>query len=734
MTSPTKIQPGHLARQAVVYIRQSTPGQVKEHLESQDLQYQLAQRAVSLGWPTEQVQIIDDDLGKSGISSAERTGFQTLVSAVGLAQVGIILVTDVSRLARNCADWYRLLDLASLCATLISDSAGIYDPRLFDDRLLLGLKGTFAEAQWYNMRTHLTAALFNKARRGELALRLPVGYDRLADGRVVLTADRQVQDAIRLVFALFRQLGSAHRILHYCHDHQLTLPYLTSDGLGGRLVAWRPADFTTIYQILKRPIYAGVYAYGRTQGQHLPGSQGKVRRQRLPQEKWIVLKPDAHEGYITWAEYQENQKQLAENRQLAPMAAAGPAREGLALLQGIVLCARCGRPLRPRYRNKPIYVCEALSQALAQPRCQRFGVTHVDAAVTELLLAAVQPAQLELALVASQQAEAERQQLQRHWLERLEHARYEATLARRRYEQVDPDNRLVAAELERRWEEQLVAVQTVERAWTELQATAPLPLSSAEQAQIRRLAADLPALWHAPTTTNADRKRLLRCLIKTVTLDSFSQVGFTRIQVLWQTGAATEVTVPRPRPGCRTPQPVLARLRELAATEPDYRIAEILNAEGRQTATHHAWTKENVRQTRIKYRIPTACGPYARQPGPRGDGLLSAAEAAQQLNVSPGMICDWYRRGRLVGEQRQPHAPLWVRLTEADHHRYSGAAPLTPDLILEADAPSALGLSPEQIRQQVQAGSLLTYRIWHNHVWRWYIQRPPQPIPNPTLT
>ncbi|MBK6433525.1 recombinase family protein [Candidatus Amarolinea dominans] len=289
------------------------------------------------------MQIIDDDLGKSGISSAERTGFQTLVSAVGLAQVGIILVTDVSRLARNCADWYRLLDLASLCATLISDSAGIYDPRLFDDRLLLGLKGTFARSpvvqhahppdcrplqQGQARRTCLTSA-----GGGMIGLQM---------AGVVLTADRQVQDAIRLVFALFRQLGSAHRILHYCRDHQLTLPYLTSDGLGGRLVAWRPADFTTIYQILKRPIYAGVYAYGRTQGQHLPGSQGKVRRQRLPQEKWIVLKPDAHEGYITWAEYQENQKQLAENRQLAPMAAAGPAREGSALLQGIVLCARCG--------------------------------------------------------------------------------------------------------------------------------------------------------------------------------------------------------------------------------------------------------------------------------------------------------------------------------------------------------------------------------------------------------
>lgn len=731
MTSPAKIQPSHLTRQAVVYIRQSTPGQVKEHLESQDLQYQLAQRAEALGWPQAQVQIIDDDLGKSGVSSVERAGFQALVAAVGLAQVGLILVTDVSRLARNCADWYQLLDLAALGATLIADASGLYDPRLFDDRLLLGLKGAFAEAQWYNMRSHLTAALFNKARRGELALRLPVGYDRRPDGRVVPTADRQVQDAIRLVFALFRQLGSAHRVLRYCHDHQLTLPHLILDGLGGSLVEWRPADYPTIYAFLKRPIYAGAYAYGRTQSQRLPGQPGQVRCRHQPQEKWIVLKPDAHEGYITWPDYLANQEQLAANRQLAPMAAAGPPREGLALLQGLVCCARCGRPLHPRYRDKPIYVCEAHARTLAQPRCQRFGVAHVDAAVTDLLLAAVQPAQLELALAATQQAEAERQQLHRHWQERLERARYEATLARRRYEQVDPDNRLVAAELERRWEAQLAAVQVVEQTWATVQAQTPLPITAAEQAHIRRLATDLPALWHASTTTNADRKRLLRCLIQAVTLDSFSQVGYTRLQVLWHTGATTEVSVPRPRPGCRTPLAARTRIGELAQTLTDDRIAETLNQEGLLSAWRKPWTQAQVRRVRSKWRIPSQCPYISQQPGPRGDGLLSAAAAAQQLNVSPGMICDWHRRGRLVGQQRKVGAPLWIRLTAADHARYAGAAPLTPDLILEADAPTALGLSPEQIRQQVQAGTLFTYRIWHNHVWRWYVQRPPQPIPNP---
>jgi DNA invertase Pin-like site-specific DNA recombinase len=724
MNSPGKIQPAHLARQAVVYIRQSTPGQVREHLESQDLQYQLAQRATALGWPAGQVQIIDDDLGKSAVSSAQRSGFQALVAAVGLSQVGLILVTDVSRLARNCADWYGLLDLASLCATLIADASGLYDPRLFDDRLLLGLKGTFAEAQWYNMHANLTAALFNKARRGELALHLPVGYDRLQDGKVVLTADRQVQDAIRLVFALFRQLGSAHQVLRYCGRERITLPCLVPDGLGGRSVEWRPADYPTIYGILTRPVYAGAYAYGRFQSQRLPGSQRKTLHRRQPMEKWIVLKRDHHEAYITWDEYLLNQQQLAANSQRAPLRSAGPAREGGNLLQGIVFCARCGRPLHPRYHAKPIYVCEAHSSTLAQPRCQTFGVPHVDAAVAGLLLAAVAPAQLELALAASQSAESERRGLHRHWQERLQRAQYEATLARRRYEQVDPDNRLVAGELERRWEQQLLEVQMAEREWANLQAQAPLPLSAAEQALIRRLAEDLPALWQAPTTSHADRKRLLRCLIQSVTLDSFSQVGYTRILVLWHTGATSEVTVPRPRPGCRTPEASRRRIAELAQSMSDDQIAEQLNAEGLPTAWRGPWTQARVRVVRAKWRIASQKPYPPRQILPRNQGFLSASEAAEQLHVSPGMVCEWYRRGRLAGYQERIRSAVWVRLTEDDLYRYGGSAPLTADLILEAQAPAALGITPQEIRQQVQSGELLTYRLWRNHVWRWYVCRP----------
>lgn len=725
MSSPLgKIQPAHLSRQAIVYIRQSTPGQVREHLESQDLQYQLAQRAEALGWPQTQVKIIDDDLGKSGIASSERSGFQALVAAVGLSQVGLILVTDVSRLARNCADWYQLLDLASLCGTLLADASGLYDPRNFDDRLLLGLKGTFAEAQWYTMRSSLTAALFNKAKKGELALRLAVGYDRLPGGKLVLSADRQVQDAIRLVFALFRQLGSAHRILRYCHEHQVTLPHLTPDGLGGQMVEWQPADYSTIYHLLKRPLYAGAYAYGRYQSQRLPGSQRKVLHRRQPMEKWIVLKQDHHEGYISWDEYLHNQEQLAHNRQLAPMASAGPAREGTALLQGIVYCGRCGRPLHPRYRDKPIYVCEAHSKTLAQPRCQRFAVAHVDVALTELLLQAVQPAQIELALAAKTQAESERQQLHRHWQQRLERARYEATLARKRYEQVDPDNRLVASELERRWEERLQAVQAVEDEWAKVQTQAPLPLSAEEETTIRRLAQDLPALWHAPTTTHAERKRLLRCLIQSVTLDSFSQVGYTRILVLWHTGASSELSVPRPRPGCRTPESSRRRIQELAQTMTDDQIAQQLKAEGLPTARRGPWTPARVRVVRSKWRIASQKPYPPRQILPRNQGFCSASEAAEQLHVSPGMVCDWYRRGRLVGYQERPRTGVWLRLTDDDRYRYGGSAPLTPDLILEAEAPAALELTPQEIRQQVQAGQLLTFRLWRNHVWRWYVQRP----------
>jgi DNA invertase Pin-like site-specific DNA recombinase len=735
MTSAPKIQPHHRERLAYVYIRQSTPQQVVEHRESQDLQYQLAQRARDLGWPDARIVVVDDDLGKSAISATDRPGFQSLVAAVGLGRVGLILVTDVSRLARNCSDWFQLLDLASIYASLISDASGIYDPRDYNDRLLLGLKGTFSEAQWYAMRAQLQAARLNKARRAELALRLPIGYHRGADGQVSFTPDRQVQSVIHLVFDQFERLASARAVLAYFNQHGLQLPRRIPDGPDRGQITWVKASYQAIYQILKNPAYAGAYVYGRHRYVRLPGEPQRLVSRLVPMGEWIVLKQEAFPGYITWEQYVRNQARLRENAAGLPWSEAavrGAPRAGAALLSGLVFCARCGRPLRARYRDKPAYICEAEHQQYDTPRCQRFAAGHIDQAVTDLFLQALQPLHLEAALAAVEEAEARQRQLAEQWQQRLERARYEAELAQRRYRRVDPDHRLVAVELERDWEAKLQHYQHVQQEWSQVQSQTLAPLRETDRQQLRQLAQDVPALWHAPTTTPQDRKRLLRCLIRDISLDSFSQPGFSRIAVRWHTGAITSLSVPRPKPGRHTSATLIERIRSLAQTQPDDQIALTLNQEGRLTFTGQPWTRQRVASVRRKQHISTACPAVSSTPGPRGDGLISAAQAARELGVNPSMIADWFRRGWLVGHQPRPGTPVWVRLTPQDRQRLDGSACLTPDMIPLAQATAVLHLSPEQLQEEIRAGRLVTYRLLIKNRWRWFV-RPPVETANPQV-
>lgn len=399
------------------------------------------------------------------------------------------------------------------------------------------------------------------------------------------------------------------------------------------------------------------------------------------------------------------------------------------MLAGLLVCGRCGRPLRPRYRDKPAYICEADHHQFGTPRCQRFSAAHIDQAVSDLFLQALQPLPLEAALAAVEQAEAHQKQLVEQGQLRLERARYEAELAQRRYERVDPDHRLVAGELEKAWEEKLQAYQQLQQDCNQPQSQNLAPLTEAERQQLRQLAQDVPALWFAETTTPQDRKRLLRCLIRDVTLDTVrqtgvSQPGFSRIRVRWHTGASTTVMVPRPKPGRHSSAALLARIRELAQSHPDDLIATTLNQEGWTTYTGLPWTRTRVAGVRRKNHLPSACPAVRSTPGPRGDGLISAAQAAQALGVSPSMIADWFRRGLLIGHQPRPGTPLWIRLTPQDQARLDGSASLTSDLIPLAEAPLALPLTPQQLDQEVRAGRLLTYRLLIQNRWRWYIQRP----------
>ncbi len=717
MNPNSKITPQHLERDAYVYIRQSTLRQVEENLESQDLQYQLVQRARAFGWSEGCIQVIDDDLGKSAITSTGRQGFQTLVAAVGLGQVGIILVTDVSRLARNCGDWYRLLDLASLCGALISDASGIYDPRIYDDRLLLGLKGTFSEAQWYSMRTQLCAAQMNKAKRGELHIRLPVGFVRLADNQAVFHPDRQVQNIIRLVFSEFERLGSAHKVLRSFRDQHLQFPRRVGSSRYEE-VEWVRPSMSAIYNTLKNPAYGGAYAYGKLHRVHLPGDAHKVVVHALPQEEWPVLIQNAFPGYITWEQYQRNQECMQLNAQGIQWKRGAP-RQGLALLQGIVVCARCGRQMHVHYTHAPAYVCDHATQQYGDRRCQTFTLAYIDPYVAELFLEAVQPARIPTALAALDRVETQRQAVAQQWEQRLERARYETSLARRRYERVDPDLRMVAAELERLWEERLSQQAALEKEWAQVQTQRLQPLSPDELQLIQHLATDLPRLWQ--TASPADRKRLLRCLILDVTLDSFSNPGFSRIMVRWQTGATATLDVPRPRHGTAPALHVASRLRELAQRLPDDQIAEVLNAEGFPTATGLSWTIDRVRAVRRKNKIPTACPLAAVISGPRGDGLVKSGEAAHRLKVYPGMIVSWFQQGFLSGHQRRPGGWLWVRLTEEDEHRLDGSACWQPAMIPLTDAPTTLGMTSEEIRDTIRAGHFLAYRLKNHGSWCWYL-------------
>ena len=761
MNNQAKISASHLRRHVYIYIRQSTLKQVSEHLESQDLQYQLQNRAVQLGWAPAQVVVIDEDLGKSAISSSERYGFQRLYTDVGLGKVGLILVTNVSRLARNCADWYQLLDLAAHNQVLVSDSDGVYNPTIFADRLLLGIQGAFSEAQWYTMRQQMQAARLNKAQRGELALRLPIGYERLPNGTVIKHPDQQVQTTIDQIFRTFRREGTVRGVLRYMVEQGLPMPRQARDGVGQPLITWARPNYSTVYLVLKLPAYAGAYTFGKRQSNGQPGTTPSRARMLAP-EQWQVLRHDTFPAYISWAEYLENQQLMADNWQATRFAqpdqpntgchnqpfspnAGEPVVDeqgtfsapgkGRALLQGIVYCGHCGRPMRVRYRDKPTYVCEAGTGPFLEKQCQRIAYAHVDHAVVTAFLAAIQPAALDIALATLDQLALDRRTLAAQWQQQLDRARYEVTLARTRYEQVDPTLRLVAAELERLWETKLHALAQLEAQWQAQQAAHSTPLSPAEIAQIRHLAADLPALWAADTTTLPERKRLLRTLIADVTLDRTKVDGLTTIYLRWHGGATTTLTAQRPTPGHPSNPPLLDRVRTLAQTRTDDKIAAILNAEGLVSSWHVKddpsytldqgvtyWTKARVRNFRNKHSIPTGMPALAKADAPRADGLIPARAAARQLACAVSGLLQWYRQGLIPGHQERPGTPIWIHLDETNRQRFIPTLEKpAPGMVPLADAPAHFGLSQAEFTTALHQQSLFAWRIWQSRSVRWFI-------------
>ena len=668
-----KIRPDHLDRLAVIYVRQSTLFQVRENTGSTTRQYDLVKRAADLGWTQASIQVVDQDQGQSGSSAVGRDGFQWLVAEVGLGHVGAVLSLEVSRLARSCSDWYRLLEICALTDTLVIDDEGVYDPGAHNDRLLLGFKGSMSEAELHWLKSRLQGGKMTKAEQGQLRFRLPIGlvYDPV--GRIVLDPDEAVQEAVRLVFSLFEQSTSALAVVSAFARQHLRFPTRWWGGKRADELIWSRLSHERVLNILHSPLYAGAYVYGRTKfrSRLLPGEEPRVkgRTRRLPQEDWPIVLLDAHPGYITWEQFLHNQRQLDDNRTWRAEEHRGAVREGPSLLQGIILCGSCGRRMSIRYQRDGsvlMYECHQLHSQLAMRTCQTMRGDRVDQAVVACFLEAIEPAHLEVALAALDQVEARAKQVENQWHRQIERAQYEADLARRRYKAVDPDNRLVARSLEKEWNEKLAEVDKLEREHQLVPKPAALLLTTAQREQIRRLAHDLPAIWHASTTTFVERKQLIRWLIKDVTLSKRGTV--IDVAIRWQTEALTALSIPRYKMSWeerQTSPHVVERVREWSPTHTATQIATLLNEEGLRPGLGGSFTASKVDWIRVAYSIPLACpeGPGFCPSGQRGDGRYSALAAAELLNVNVSTIADWCNAGMLESVRAHPHGPRWITLT-----------------------------------------------------------------------
>jgi DNA invertase Pin-like site-specific DNA recombinase len=672
LSSP-KVRPDHLDRPALIYVRQSSPMQVRDHTASTARQYDLAQFADRLGWPKERIRVIDQDQGHSGVSALGRDGFQHLMAEVGLGRAGAVLSLEASRLARSCSDWYRLIEICGLTDTLVIDEDGVYDPTQYNDRLLLGIKGTMSEAELHWIRSRLLGGKLEKARSGQLRFRPPTGLVYDPAGQILFDPDEQVQHALRLLFDTFEQVGAALGVVQYFAQNRLSFPTRLHGGIRDGQLLWRPLDHGRVLAVLHNPSYAGTYVYGRTKTRNalLPGEAPRIkgRTRRLPVEDWPSVLHDHHPGYITWEQFQRNQQRLIENCTSQHQEHRGALREGAALLQGLVLCGRCGRRMTIRYMDNgkiPLYECNQLHKQLGEKSCQSLRGDRIDVVVAGTFLEAMRPAQLEVSMAAIDQIAQQARRVDRQRELIVERARYEAELARRRFLAIDPENRLVGRTLERDWEAKLAEVERLEQE----SATRPAPLvrlvDPEERAGILALAQDLPALWQAATTTHADRKQLLGFLIKDIFLTRADAT--IEVSIRWQTEACTVVSIPRPQRSCdarRTDPVALARLRALAADTPDRRIAEILNQEGFRSGTGRQFTQNIVKQLRYTYSIVRGCpeGPAACAEGCRADGRCSSKAAAEILNVNVSTIADWCQSGILDGIQSAPHGPWWIKLT-----------------------------------------------------------------------
>jgi DNA invertase Pin-like site-specific DNA recombinase len=598
-----KIQSTHYERTAFVYVRQSTPLQVIEHRESTERQYHLRDRAIELGWPTSRVEVIDEDQGRSGSTAAHRTGFQRLASEVGLGKVGIVLMLEASRLARNNSDWHRLIEICGLSGTLIADEGAVYNPREPNDRLLLGVKGTLSEAELFTLRTRLYEGRWNKARKGLLHFQLPVGYVQAVDGAWALDPDAQVRERLAFLFESFRRHGIVRAVVRELKGQGLELPTRLTAREGYGSLVWKAPTLSAVIRILHNPAYAGAYVYGRweySSERRSPRTGKAAVAQARSMAQWPVNITEHHPAYLDWEEFVKNQERLRQN--WSHEGNRGAPREGSALLQGIAYCGVCGRKMSVQNRaatekRSPSYICARGYQDGDEKTCQCMTSRPVDAAVVEAFLAAVSPISLRVATQVLDQVEQDLTAQRRQRELQLEQARYETRLAQRQYDAVDPANRLVAAELERRWNEKLERMDQLERAYAQAEREAEWNLTAEERAAIADLSRNLPAIWSAETTTNQERKQLLRLVIESVQLDGVSDPEQIELQIRWRSGTISSLIVRRAAPGegsLKTPEEAVSRIREMAGRRSYAEIAACLNRAGLRSAFGRRFTNQHV--------------------------------------------------------------------------------------------------------------------------------------------
>lgn len=675
-TSPMqKVTAEHLKRRAFLYVRQSTGRQVIENTESTQRQYALRQRALGLGWPADQITIIDSDLGQSGASSVDRQGFQFLMTEVSMGRAGIVLGLEVSRLARNSVDWHRLLEICALASTLILDEDGVYDPSDFNDRLLLGLKGTMSEAELHFIRARMRGGVLNKAKRGEFATSLPIGFVYDEQGRVAFDPDQQVQQTLRLFFETFRRAGSAFAVIREFQQQGILFPRKRLRGTSDQDLFWGELQHCQAVRILRNPRYAGAYFFGRTRLRKRLEGKG-YSQLRLPRDQWHTLIMNAHPAYVTWDDYEDNQRRLAANAHARGMggSATAPAREGCALLQGLAICAVCGAHMQAIYHCRPerlvqTYICQGRSEAERSVRgtCQNMLGVTIDQAVSDLLLETMTPVALEVALSVQTELQTRYEEADKVRRSHVDRAHYEEQLARRRYLRVDPENRLVADSLESDWNDKLRAVTEAQRHYEQQRQAAQAMLDEKQREQLLALATDFPKLWRDPKTPDRERKRMVRLLIDDVTLHKTDDIA---VHIRFKGGVTKTLRLPNALRvwDIRRHHPdVIAEIDQLLNDYNYKEILRILNEKQMKSGVGKPFTASSLSQLCRHYKLRT------RFDRLRERGLLTPQEIATRLSICVDTVAQWRDAGLLRGHAYNDcNACLYEEPNPATPPKHSG--------------------------------------------------------------